>query len=268
MDIIGIGFRKLHEIRLKRMSAAERRLIEDTSRSETRLALELKRIGLQPEDFRHVDYYSVLGIGHTDSHAKIREAYAGLMKKYHPDVNKAHWAALKAIEINEAYAVLKDIGKKAEYDKRIRDKTSFDAKIEAAISNVLIEEYSRIRNRDFDEFNKRVAMPQRRDSILAAVEDVADWNRRFEKAVSKSFGKIYDIVESIKSLEATNRRLLEAEKDQERLEMLKDNLARLKTVAPLGKDAEAAMKKISEKVRKGISVQESNFAERMRRSVE
>lgn len=63
------------------------------------------------------DYYEVLGIQKGASDAEIKKAYRQMAKKYHPDVNKDADAEEKFKEINEAYEVLSDPQKKANYDQ-------------------------------------------------------------------------------------------------------------------------------------------------------
>lgn len=63
------------------------------------------------------DYYEVLGLQKGASEAEIKKAYRQMAKKYHPDVNKEADAEAKFKEINEAYEVLSDPQKKANYDQ-------------------------------------------------------------------------------------------------------------------------------------------------------
>ena len=63
------------------------------------------------------DYYDVLGITKSASKDEIRKAYRSLSKKYHPDLNKADDAVDKFKEVTEAYEVLSDDSKKANYDQ-------------------------------------------------------------------------------------------------------------------------------------------------------
>lgn len=63
------------------------------------------------------DYYEVLGIAKTASKDEIKSAYRKLAKKYHPDINHDPDAPKKFEEIQEAYDVLYDDNKRAQYDQ-------------------------------------------------------------------------------------------------------------------------------------------------------
>lgn len=63
------------------------------------------------------DFYEVLGVSRNASAEEIRKAYRKLARQYHPDVNKSPDAEQKFKEVAEAYEVLKDPQKKANYDQ-------------------------------------------------------------------------------------------------------------------------------------------------------
>ncbi len=64
------------------------------------------------------DYYDVLEIARDASEAEIKKAYRKLAVKYHPDRNTEDpQAAEKFREATEAYDVLKDAEKRAQYDR-------------------------------------------------------------------------------------------------------------------------------------------------------
>ncbi|HYB75905.1 MAG TPA: molecular chaperone DnaJ [Nitrososphaerales archaeon] len=63
------------------------------------------------------DYYDVLGVAKSASKDEIKSAYRKLALQYHPDRNKAPGAEERFKEISEAYAVLSDDEKRAQYDQ-------------------------------------------------------------------------------------------------------------------------------------------------------
>lgn len=63
------------------------------------------------------DYYNVLGVSRDASDKEINSAYRKLAKKYHPDINHEPGAEEKYKKINEAYEVLHDQQKRAQYDQ-------------------------------------------------------------------------------------------------------------------------------------------------------
>ncbi len=63
------------------------------------------------------DYYEILGVSKNASKEEVKKAYKKLAMKYHPDVSKESNAEEKFKEISEAYAVLSDDGKRANYNQ-------------------------------------------------------------------------------------------------------------------------------------------------------
>lgn len=62
------------------------------------------------------DYYSALGVSPTASAEEIKAAYKRMALQYHPDRNKASNAEEKFKTISEAYAVIGNKDKRAQYD--------------------------------------------------------------------------------------------------------------------------------------------------------
>ena len=64
-----------------------------------------------------MNYYDLLGVASSASDKELKIAYLKLAKKYHPDVykgvNQDHFK-----RVNEAYTILKNPLKRADYDNR------------------------------------------------------------------------------------------------------------------------------------------------------
>ena len=64
------------------------------------------------------DYYSLLGLGRDADQNEIKKAYRKLAMEYHPDRNPDDKKAEEKFKaISEAYAILSDPQKRAEYDR-------------------------------------------------------------------------------------------------------------------------------------------------------
>ncbi len=61
------------------------------------------------------DYYEVLGVAKNANQEEIKKAFRKLAHQYHPDKNKGDDKKFK--EVNEAYQILSDEGKRAQYDR-------------------------------------------------------------------------------------------------------------------------------------------------------
>lgn len=63
------------------------------------------------------DYYAIMGVKPTDDLKTIKTAYRRLARKYHPDVSKEPDAEARFKEVAEAWEVLSDEQRRAEYDQ-------------------------------------------------------------------------------------------------------------------------------------------------------
>lgn len=88
------------------------------------IALPLLTSGLNSSGKMKETYYDVLGLDKDACELKdIKKAYRKLALKYHPDRvahDKVEESTIKFREVSEAYQVLSDETKKAEYDRSLR----------------------------------------------------------------------------------------------------------------------------------------------------
>jgi tetratricopeptide (TPR) repeat protein len=87
------------------------------------------------EGLKARNYFEVLGLSRSVGEAEVKEAYFRLAKRFHPDVH--HGASLGDlrekleavfIRLGEAYDVLKDARKRADYEERIGRRPLFETR--------------------------------------------------------------------------------------------------------------------------------------------
>lgn len=64
-----------------------------------------------------MDYYRVLGVPPAANADELKKAFRKLARKYHPDLSREPGAENRMKEVNEAFSVLSDPGKRAAYDQ-------------------------------------------------------------------------------------------------------------------------------------------------------
>jgi len=73
---------------------------------------------MSTKDWLEKDYYKALGVAKDDDAAVIKKAYRKLARELHPDKNPGDAKAeARFKEVSEAYDVLSDKAKRAEYDE-------------------------------------------------------------------------------------------------------------------------------------------------------
>lgn len=67
-----------------------------------------------------VNHYTILGVKETATQEEVKKSYRVLAKKYHPDTNPNNTESdRKFKDIGEAYEILGDEAKRAEYNKTL-----------------------------------------------------------------------------------------------------------------------------------------------------
>lgn len=112
------------------------------------------------------DYYELLGVSKTATDEEIKKAYRRLAKKYHPDAQHTDEdkkkAEAKFKEISEAYSVLSDGTKRAQYDR-------FGSNFEQAGFGGQSGAYGGFGGFDFSGFGNGMGVDIDLDDILGSV---------------------------------------------------------------------------------------------------
>lgn len=112
------------------------------------------------------DYYQILQVDPFAEQEVIEGAKRGLAKKYHPDKNMSSDTTLRMQEIFEAYEILKDPIKRAQYDKKR------SAHISASENGQYRDEERKRRAKETDDARHRVEY-ERQQREKAEQESVA-----------------------------------------------------------------------------------------------
>lgn len=116
---------------------------------------------------RDKDYYRILNVDRTATAKEIQQAFHSLAKQYHPDINHSDsWAEERFKEINAAYEVLGDVGKRAAYDQRLGATTWYQSQPTDAQTSPFrgYQEQSPAPPADFDRWSSTVGDRRQRFS--------------------------------------------------------------------------------------------------------
>ena len=130
-----------------------------------------------------LNYYEILEVSEKASKEVIEKAYKALAKKYHPDLNHANpsEAESKMKELNEAYSILIDDTKRANFDRILSKKRELEnrkarfdnleySKTQPAQSSQNTSNNFYINTRDMDEKTKKKLQNKLQERYLEAYD--------------------------------------------------------------------------------------------------
>ncbi|MGC8572094.1 MAG: DnaJ domain-containing protein [Candidatus Micrarchaeia archaeon] len=212
------------------------------------------------------DYYKILNISYTNDKEEIRQAYIKLMKIYHPDVNKSENAEIKAKEINEAYATLKEENSKINYDSNYKKGNTLrlnNLNVNS-ISKTLIENYYKLREQDIEIFNAQIRSATTKNEAHAIIINFVDWQRRFDNAKTRSFSEIFKYEKKFKKLYLKGIKLIKNKNiNKEDYQKLNDIIEQLELLEKNSKEIDKAIISVSDDIKQQIGKEEEKIKDRL-----
>lgn len=207
------------------------------------------------------DYYKALNLTPSATDEAIKRNYRSLAKMYHPDVNPGNESAAKRFaDITEAYDVLTDPQKRAEYDGKLRAERAqaqARANAQAAYNNPNASanakaQYEAQVQKDANAVLNAVADKAYKDGYAAGFKSADDNAKRLSASVDKLTRELNELKRREQSYK-NDRRELESElfdRDRElarktdQTTELESQLQWLRRVSELGNTSTSANKQV------------------------
>lgn len=140
--------------------------------------------------------YEILEVSPNASKEVIDKAYKTLAKKYHPDLQTGDdkkIAEEKMKKINDAYSILSDSEKRAEYDEKLKQEEELKKQQEEEelihkIENNITEDYTKKADVDISQYDTR----QTQAHNTRNEADIAEEYRRREQKLTDQYNKILE----------------------------------------------------------------------------
>ena len=129
-----------------------------------------------------VNYYDVLEVADTATQAEIKRAYRRLAKQYHPDSQQDAASHEAIAQVNVAYEILGDPGRRRQYDQRLR----YLAQATAVGLEIEVDTRTRY-ERTVDVQNH---YRQQRQAEKNVDTQFQDWVRQIYNPIDRLLGKI------------------------------------------------------------------------------
>lgn len=133
-------------------------------------------------------YYDILGVPRNASDAQIKTAYREQIKFFHPDVfqGSPEIARQKSQELNEAYGVLIDHAKRADYDSWLRMRDAYREETRRKAEEARRAEEERRKAEEEQERKKREEAEKKEQQKKEESGEAADGGKQAEKAPEQS----------------------------------------------------------------------------------
>ncbi len=136
------------------------------------------------------DYYRVLQLHEEAEPEVVQAAYRTLSKKYHPDTNKEKDADERMKQLNEAYAVLSDGERRADYDRTRRNGATSSTTATRTRSTTTSTSTTTTRKKPPRDWDKD-------DQYSSSTRDESAANPRVKNYKLKSFSAIGQEIEKV-----------------------------------------------------------------------
>lgn len=143
------------------------------------------------------NFYEILEVSENASSEVIEKAYKALVKKYHPDLQpneKKQEAENKIKTINEAYEILSDSQKRANYDEQLKKKKLKEEQLKyaqmnqnhSARSNTHSTTQNNTSNSQNSMSKKVIRKPERHTS-----QEYDDYQNEYNRAINEAYNNAY-----------------------------------------------------------------------------
>lgn len=135
------------------------------------------------------NYYKIMGLKNTATDGEIKSTYRLLAKRFHPDVNPGNTvAAEKFAALGEAYEVLGDPARRAEYDRQLAEAMQAAAQQQAAREST----YGYARQTQNQQAAYNAQAQYARQQFMQQQAQMQQWMHKINEAQHEGYAKGHD----------------------------------------------------------------------------